>query len=435
MNITIFGIGKLGAPMAALFAEAGHHVFCIDRSEATLEAIRQRRAPVEEPGLQELFDLAGDRLTAVPPERAQEAVESSRFVFLIVPTPSLDSGAFSNQYIQDCLPPIAAALQDGHHPHVVVTCTTSPGSCQMIAEELQRQSGRCAGLDFQFSYSPHFIALGSVLQNMRRPDFILVGSNVPAGAQELFEFYDDLHMRLGDPVPEIACMNLVNAELTKLGLNCATTQKISFANQMALLCERIPGADAATVCRAIGLDSRIGRKYMKPATIYSGPCFPRDNRAFRTAAASQGVEAPLAQATDEINQQMVSHVVNWIDHQNPQRLAILGLAYKPDTAVTDESLATRLIPLYAGHLTQNIRLHDPRAVMSRENCRQYQEARETVQGADMVVIATDWPEYHRLDPDWFKQSCLILDLWDVLDPVAFRHHDRYVPGRGEPCLT
>lgn len=434
VNLAIFGAGKLGGCMAALFAEAGHHCFCIDPNPQTLEAIRQHRAPVEEPGLQELFDHSGDRLTAVPTDRAWEAVKTSRFVFLIVPTPSLDSGVFSNQYLLDCVTPIAYSLAQGHHPHVIVTCTTSPGGCQTVVDELQRASGRCAGLDFHFSYNPHFIALGSVLHDMRRPDFILVGSKVPAGAEELAEFYTDLHMRLGNPVPEIACMNLVNAELVKLGLNCATTQKISFANQMSLLCERIPGADAATVCRAIGLDSRIGRKYLKPGAIFAGPCFPRDCRALQAAAGAACSDAPLARATDAINQQMVSRVVELIDCRNPQRLAILGLAYKPDTQVTDESLATRLIPLYAGHLQENIRLHDPRAFLAPEHCRQYETAREALQDADVVVLATDWPEYHGLQPDWFRTSALILDLWDVLDPVAFRHHDRYVPGRGEPIL-
>jgi UDPglucose 6-dehydrogenase len=433
MIVTVVGIGKLGSPMAALFAAAGHTVYCVDRNQEFLDAIRDRRAPVQEPGLQELIDQHGDRMLPVAVDQCADAVSRSEFVFIIVPTPSTPLGDFSNGYILDALEPIKQAIRDGAHPHVVVTCTTSPGACENVLIPALQQTGKLAGLDFSFSYNPEFIALGSVIANMRRPDFILIGSVQPRWADHLHEFYIDLHASLGDSIPPFAKMCLVNAEITKLAVNCFCTMKISYANQLARLCEAIPGADAKTVTDALGLDTRIGRKYLSPASIFGGPCFPRDGRAFQYAARATLDGDPLVEATQEVNDQVVNHFVDLIDHQNPERLAILGLAYKPDTPMTDESLATKLIPSYAGHLPYSITLHDPLAKLTADHCRQVETAQEAVQEADVVVIATAWPEYRDLRPEWFKQSCLILDLWDVLDPEAFRNHERYVPGRGPAC--
>jgi UDPglucose 6-dehydrogenase len=434
MIVTVVGTGKLGSSMAALFAAAGHTVYCVDRNQEFLDAIRDRRAPVQEPGLQELIDQHGDRMLPVGVDQCHEAVRRSEFVFIIVPTPSTARGDFSNEFILDALEPIKQAIVDGARPHIVVTCTTSPGACENVLIPSLQETGCCPGVDFGFSYNPEFIALGSVIRDMRNPDFILIGSVLVRWADHLRQFYEELHRDLGDPQPTVAKMSLVNAEITKLAVNCFCTMKISYANQLARLCEAIPGADAKTVTDALGLDARIGRKYLAPASIFGGPCFPRDGRAFEHACrATSTTGSPLVEATQDINQMVVNHFVDLIDRGTPDRLAILGLSYKPDTPMTDESLATQLIPSYAGHLTENIRLHDPMAKIHAAHCRQFESAQEAVQDADVVVIATAWPEYRELKPEWFKRSCLILDLWNVLDPEAFRNHNRYVPGRGPAC--
>jgi len=227
-------------------AAAGHNVIGVDTNETFVNAINEGRAPVDEPRLQELIDHSRDRLRASMDLRT--AAARADFVFIIVPTPSLPSGCFSNDYILRCLPPIAEAITDGSHPHVVVTCTVSPRAMDtVIIPELERQSGRCHGVGFDISYNPHFIALGRVVRNMLRPDFVLIGHNVPDGGAALRDFYVRLYLDLGEQVPRMAVMNNINAEVSKLALNCYVTQKISYANSLRDLSEKLPGADSPGV--------------------------------------------------------------------------------------------------------------------------------------------------------------------------------------------
>ena len=417
--------------MAALFAQSGHFVYCIDKNINVLESLHNGTAPVGEPGLQELVAANKSRLWPVKQYAVVNAVANSEWAFIIVPTPSNALGAFSNEYVLQALQPIGLALKDGARTHVVVTCTVSPKSCDdVLIPKLQKISGKCAGIDFGFSYAPHFIALGSVIANLRNPDFILIGSVQTRWADELADFYYDLHGRLGEPRPKIAMMNLVNAEITKLSLNCAVTQKISLANQIGTLCEHIPGADAHVVCKAIGLDQRIGPKYLTPSVPYGGPCFVRDQRAMQAAGLMVGIHMPLSHATDQVNEQQLAKFAQLIMDCNPEQIAILGLSYKVDTPVTDESVATRLIPLLSTITRRPINLHDPEAI-SLIGGDQWDTPQRACQDADVILIATAWPQYRDIRPEWIKPSALILDLWNVLDGRDdFRTYRRWVPGKG-----
>ena len=240
----------------------------------------------------------------------------------------------------------------------------------------------------------------------------------------------------------MARMGFANAEVTKLAVNTFVTTKISYANMLAELCERIPGGDVDTVTRAIGLDSRIGGKYLRGATAYGGPCFPRDNVALASFARSVGIDAALAVATDAVNRRQVPRLVEAVQRSAPPEsvVGIFGLAYKPDTSVADESVGVGLANELAARGAR-VLVHDPLAL---ENARSRLldtieacgSVDEVVARVDVAVITTPWPEYRRLagaEPS--RGRLIIIDCWRLLDGLPSTNEiERVRLGFGTPDL-
>jgi len=419
MKISVIGLGKLGAPLAAVFASKGYQVIGTDVNPDAVAAINAGRAPVDEPGLQHLIDQSRSRLSAT--DDAVSAVSGTDATFIIVPTPSDATGQFSNEYALRAMATVGQGLQrkEGYHL-VVMTSTVMPGAMGgELRTSLERHSGRTVGDSLGFCYNPEFIALGSVVRDMLRPDMILIGES-DARAGELLE---GIYRKSCDNEPSIRRMNFVNAELTKISVNTFVTTKISYANMLADICDRLPGADVDVVTRAVGADSRVGAKYLKGATGYGGPCFPRDNVAFAALARSLGANPDLAEATDRINQYQIERVMGAvlarIEGKGP--VGILGLSYKPDTAVIEESqgvaLAERLLD--EGHAVIG---YDPKALSAadtklRGRMRLAASAEDCIRAADLVVVMTPWPEFSRISADAFVKPgrrMTAIDCWRVL---------------------
>jgi UDPglucose 6-dehydrogenase len=235
-------------------------------------------------------------------------------------------------------------------------------------------------------------------------------------------------------------MNFVNAELAKISVNTYVTTKISYANMLAEICEKVPGADSDVVGSAIGLDTRIGRKYMKGAVGYGGPCFPRDNVAFSRFAELQSVDATLAKATDQVNRRQVTRLADRVAAVTPAGgiIGILGLSYKPDTEVIEESQGLML----ASHLLQagfRVVVYDPAAMNNARrvlNGRvEYAASMEECAGkASVLVIATAWKQFRSLAPEHLRKSSprpVVVDWWRVLPEAAFAPVADYLAcGRG-----
>src|SRR5262245_10730941 len=276
MRVSVISLGKLGSPLAAVLASKGHEVVGVDLNQEFVRLLNAGRAPVQEPQLQELVDASKGRLRATM--SLEEATLQSEISFVIVPTPSDSRGAFSNKHVIEAVMGIGKALRKKDAYHLVnITSTVMPGSTGgEIREALEISSGRTVGKNVGLCYNPEFIALGSVVRDMLLPDAILIGeSDLRAG-----DLLESIYRTTCDNSPPVQRMNFVNAEITKLSVNTFVTTKISYANMLADICDRLPGADVDVVTNAVGLDSRIGRKYLKGALGYGGPCFPRDNIAF-----------------------------------------------------------------------------------------------------------------------------------------------------------
>lgn len=436
MQISVIGLGKLGAPLVAVLADKGHTVTGADLNEQFVVAINERRAPVDEPGLQDCINRAGDRLRATT-DVGQATLESD-VTFIIVPTPSTAGGVFTNKYVLAAVEEIGRALQrkTGYHL-VVVTSTVMPGSTGgEIRETLERSSKRTLGDTLGLCYNPEFIALGSVIANTLRPDFVLIGES-DARAGDLLEA---IHHSMCENAPPVRRMNFVNAELCKISVNTFVTTKISYANMLAEICERLPGADVDVVSAAIGADSRIGTKYLRGATGYGGPCFPRDNVAFTALAQQVGAPADIAVATDRINRHQIERLSGIVMRQaaKPARIGILGLSYKPDTGVIEESQGVMLAKalLDAGYA---VIAHDPMAgpavaaVLPTVTVADSGEACVAV--ADVVVLVTAWAEYRSLPVAAFARAdgarIAVVDCWRLLDGERYGAvADLVYPGYG-----
>lgn len=423
MHISVIGLGKLGSPLAAVLASKGHQVVGVDLNPEYVSSINAGRAPVQEPGLQKLIDANGGRLRATGDIAA--ATAASEVSFIIVPTPSGIDGTFSNKHVLAAVADIGRALRNSSSYHlVVITSTVMPGATAgVIRDTIERNSGRQVGDSLGLCYSPEFIALGSVIPNLLRPDFVLIGESDRRAGDMLQAIYEGVC----ENRPIVCRMNFVNAELTKLAVNTFVTTKISYANMIGDVCDRLPDADADVVMTAIGQDSRIGTKYLKAALGYGGPCFPRDNVAFTALARSLGARADIAEATDMVNRYQLDRLIERVQSRlSAGTVGILGLAYKPNTAVIEESHGVALAHLLADRGYRVVG-HDPLALGSAaavlgSKMIPAETAAECVRQADLVIIATPWPAYSDLPAADLARPAgpmPIIDCWRILRPEMY----------------
>lgn len=419
MNMSFVGLGKLGLCSAACFASKGHHVIGVDSNTEHMDALKSGRCPVEETGLSALLDGCRGLMEFTMDYGA--SIRRSDITLITVPTPSDSTGRFSNAYVEAVLDRIAPALKAKKTFHVVaLVSTVMPTTCAGVFQPmLEKLTGKVCGRDFGFVYNPEFVALGSVIHDFLHPDVLLIGASDERSAQ----MCRDLYASVVESHPYYAVMNLTNAEITKLSLNCYVTMKISFANELAAICERIPGADVDVVTSAVGADTRVGHRYLKGGLGFGGPCFPRDNLAFQRCAEDAGAEAHLSPRVVEVNTEVVNRLFTMVsDYARPgSTVALLGLSYKPGTHIAEESqsvmLASRLLD--AGYV---VRMHDPKAMETasemlggRGTC--CSDPYEAASNASVVVMLTNWPEYRDLDTGRLEEragaSPLLIDCWRI----------------------
>jgi UDPglucose 6-dehydrogenase len=441
-RISVVGLGKLGAPLAAVLASKGFEVIGVDSNPKLVADLSAGRAPVQEPGLQELLESASKPVRATMDVDA--ALCASDVTFVVVPTPSRADGSFNNAHILSAVRDIGTALRRKTGYHLVVVCSTvMPGSTGgAIREALEEASGRRLGDRLGLCYSPEFIALGTVIRDMTNPDFVLIGeSDAHAGnvLESIYRVSCDNH-------PPIQRMAFIDAELAKISVNAFVTAKISFANMISELCDRLPGADAAVVTATLARDSRIGGKYLAPALGFGGPCFPRDNAAFVALARQLDAQADIPKATDSVNRRQAQRVTDLVGEVIPHgTVGILGMSYKPNTGVVEESqgIAIALRLADAGY---QVLFFDPQALSAAaavlgEKAQAVASAQECVERADLLIIATPWAEFRNLPLGALRRSgrpLPVVDCWRLLPVSEFAETvELLYPGRhraAQGCL-
>lgn len=432
-SVTVVGLGKLGACMAAAIASRGFNVIGVDISDNTVQCINNGNSPVSETGLGTLIATQKERLKATT--SYQDAILQSQICFVIVPTPSDSDGSFSLQYAKHAFQAIGKALKEKQGYYLVVmTSTVLPGACRHgLIPILEKASGKRAGIDFGFCYSPEFIALGSVINDFLNPDFALVGEL----DRQSGDWLTSIYARIMHTQASCQRMSLENAELAKVALNSYVTMKITFANTLAEICQVMPEGNVDSITTAIGLDARIGTRYLKGGSSFGGPCFPRDNMAFDFIAKQMGINADLAGSTAQLNQQWLENSVARIQELVPSEstIAILGLAYKPETPVIEASHSILMINSLL-NFGYRIVAFDP---LANENAKEEFKHRIIIQnsiekclhGAHAVVIATPDPAFKNLTHESFvhcSTPVIVYDLWRLLtDTFIASKEVRYIP--------
>lgn len=416
MDICVVGLGKLGSPLAAVLASKGHNVIGVDLNKYFIDSINAGKAPVVEPQLQELIDQSKGRLRAT--SDYNDAIPKTDISFIIVPTPSDETGMFTNRFVIDAVKMIGAALKTTDRYHVVnITSTVMPGSTDgEIRAALEEASGRVVGENVGLTYNPEFIALGSVVRNMLYPDMILLGEFDKRSGDVL----EAVYKQSTNNDPPIQRMNLVCAELTKISVNTYVTTKISFANMLAEMCEKLPGADVQVVTQALGKDTRIGSKYLQGALGFGGPCFPRDNVAFSKLAAKIGARADIAEAADAINHHQIGRITGLVRKSldASREVAVLGMSYKPDTPVVEESQGV-MIARDLSSQGCSVVVFDPLAMEGarwglKDTVRYAQTLDDALRNASTIVIATPSKEYAEAAEKFKQPGTTVIDCWRVL---------------------
>jgi len=428
-TVCLIGLGKLGAPLAACMAARGVTVIGVDSDQRKVEAINQCVPPVPEPGLAEMLAKCDGRLTAV--EQIAPAVAKADITFIVVSTPSEPGGGFSLKYVEPACREIGRALAAKKDYHMVsLTSTVMPGATgSCVRGLLEQSSGKRCGPDFGLCYSPEFIALGSVIRDFLNPDMLLIGESDRRAGDAL----ESLYRQVCENQPAVARMNFVNAEITKLAVNTYVTTKISFANMLARISERIPGADADVVTSALGLDTRIGGKYLKGAVSYGGPCFPRDNLAMAALARRVGTSPELAQSVDHFNRWQVEWLADFVGQHSEGPMGVLGLTYKPGTDVVEEAVGLLLAREFVQRGIKVI-AYDPlgeenSARVLGEKVQFAQRAEDCIAEADLVVVTTPWRDFVSIPAErWSRAGAprIVVDCWRLLKHLERQAGVRYL---------
>jgi len=338
-DISFVGLGKLGLPLATNFAKRGKKVLAIDLNPELLDSLNNSKAPWVETDLQSNIEAAAENITYT--DSYEEVVESNTSIILVnTPSKSKD-GSFSNEYIISAIKSICTNINVANKPshNFILSSTVMPGSIYgefiPLIEEL---TGWTLGEEFNFSYVPDFVAIGSVVQHFHRPDFFLVGANNRDVAHKTFTLYACML----NGAPPTSYVNLEEAELAKVALNAYITTKISFANYLGILAEKLEGdINVDNVTEAIGQDKRIGTKYFKAGAPYGGTCFPRDTWAFMQVSNKVGMFADQMSANEKINNECLDNISYKIG--NSSNVGLIGLGFKPGTSVVTEGLAEKLL--------------------------------------------------------------------------------------------
>ena len=435
-KIGIVGLGKLGLPIACALAKRNFNVMGIEKSRDRRIQIQDFDSSIVEPEVLKLLRWFHDNPgsftlgTCLPC-----AIHFAETLLVILPTPSETSGAFSGKFlfqVSDHIGRILGALKENKYILIVILSTVMPGTMDKIKKIIETASNKECGKDFDLCYSPELVAIGSIIKTYLNPDFVIIGESNSEAGKRLENIYKQLFLNN----PPIIHMDYTNAEICKIALNAYITTKISFANTLAEICEKVPDANVDIITSTIGRDTRIGTRFFKGALGYSGYCFPRDGKALLSLASSVNIHAPISIGTDTVNERQPERIVDWVKNLLPKDrgsigIGILGIAFKPDTNEIEESQGLKIAKMIAddGIL---VRVFDPlvgkndleHILYPRSNVHWGFDIEIILKHSDIVVIANPCKEFKGLEPEDFKEGSTIMDCWRILDASKFENQKK-----------
>ena len=417
MNICVIGTGYVGLVTGACLAEFGMNLICVDNVHQKIDLLRQGKVSIHEPGLEDLVikNMREGRLrfsTSI-----QDGIASSSIIFLAVGTPSREDGSADLGAVEEVTKEIAQYIND--YKVVVVKSTVPVGTCRWVKKLIQNYQAQ--PVPFDIVSNPEFLREGSAVQDFMRPDRVAIGAESEQAITIMKEIYSALYL-IETP---FVITSLETAEMIKYATNAFLATKITFINEIANLCERV-GADVYHVARAMGLDGRIGKKFLHPGPGYGGSCFPKDTRALSRMAQEKGYTFKTLDSVIKVNEEQKQRMVNKIKEKvgdlRGKTIGILGLSFKPNTNDIRESSA---IVIIQGLLSMGakVKAFDPVAMEEAKailpEVEYEKDPYDVATGSDALVLATEWNQFRRLDLHRIKdllKNPIFIDLRNVYDP-------------------
>jgi UDPglucose 6-dehydrogenase len=421
MHIGVIGTGYVGLVTGACFAEFGLFVTCVDKDEKKISSLKKGLIPFYEPGLDDLVrrNIKQGRLRFTT--KTSKAVESSLVIFIAVGTPRRGDGSADMQYVEEVAGEIALHI-DGYK--VIVTKSTVPvgtgGKLRtIIAGNLKEQT------DFDIVANPEFLREGSAIEDFMRPNRVIIGAKSPQAVAIMKDLYKPLYL-IEAP---FVITNIETAELIKYASNSFLATKISFINEMANLCEKV-GADVHMVAKGMGLDQRIGPKFLHPGPGYGGSCLPKDTNALLKIAEGHDVKLGIIDSVIRANENQKKHMVKKIRDATGvlkgKTIAVLGLSFKPNTDDIRDAPSLFIIRSLLEEKTK-IRAYDPVSMKEAKKIlpqvKYCEDSYDAAKGADALVIVTEWNQFRNLDLDRIKKLLkkpYFFDLRNIYDPEKLR---------------
>ena len=421
MDIAVIGTGYVGLVTGAGLADFGNDVICVDVDVKKIDALKRGEIPIYEPGLDNIVskNVSEGRLrftTDLP-----EAIRAARAIFIAVGTPPKEDGSADLKYVESVAHSIAEHMNG---PKLIITKSTVPiGTGRMIETIIEaRKTGHKASI----VSNPEFLREGSAIEDFMKPDRVVIGASDAESADLMKEIYAPLHSL---EIPFVVT-NVESSELIKYAANGFLATKITFINEIAVVCEKV-GANVHDVAIGMGLDSRIGPKFLQAGPGFGGSCFPKDTSAMADISRRQGYEFQIMEAVlrvnDAVKLRMIDKIVAALGGEvEGKTVAILGLAFKPET---DDMRDSPTIPLIEGLQARGakIRAYDPQAI---ENAKTYFEdivycsdAYDTAKDADVLVLATEWNEFRALNFERIGKALRrrnLVDLRNIYDPYKMK---------------
>ncbi|MBV6817386.1 UDP-glucose/GDP-mannose dehydrogenase family protein [Rahnella sp. PD12R] len=428
MKVTVFGIGYVGLVQAAVLAEVGHEVLCIDVDAKKVENLKNGQIPIFEPGLTPLVQQNYEAGRLLFSTNAAEGVAHATVQFIAVGTPPDEDGSADLKYVTAVARTIAEHMTE---PKVVIDKSTVPvGTADKVrAVMTEKLKERGVDIDFNVVSNPEFLKEGAAVADCMRPERIVIGTDNPDAIdpiRELYEPFNRNHDRM-------ILMDIRSAELTKYAANCMLATKISFMNEMSNLAEML-GADIEKVRQGIGSDSRIGYHFIYPGCGYGGSCFPKDVQALIRTAEHIGYQPKLLQAVEQVNYQQKYKLPTFIqrhfgDDLKGKTFALWGLSFKPNTDDMREA-SSRILMEQLWAAGAKIKAYDPEAMNEtqriygqRDDLELMGTKESALQNADALIICTEWQNFRAPDFDAIKKA--------LKEPVIFDGRNLYDPERLE----
>lgn len=422
MHIAVVGSGYVGLVTGACLADLGMDVTCVDKDAAKIAMLQRNEIPIYEPGLEELVSKNARAGRLHFTTELREAVEQALAIFIAVGTPPLEDGSADLGYVVKVAEAIAEFM-NGYK--VVVTKSTVPiGTGQLVEKIIRERNG---SHPFSVVSNPEFLREGSAIEDFMRPDRIVIGARDPQAIAIMKDIYSPLYL-IETP---FVITNVETSELIKYASNAFLATKITFINEVAALCELL-GADVHHVAKGMGLDGRIGPKFLHPGPGYGGSCFPKDTKALTEIARKAGRPFEIVETVVSVNERIKTRMVDKIRSAcggavEGLTIAVLGLSFKPET---DDMREAPSIPILEALVAEGaaIRAFDPAAM---EQAREFlpaevhycTDAYDTVRGADCLVLLTEWNQFRSLDLARIRESMrrpIMLDLRNVYEPSRVR---------------